>query len=263
MDDVVVISVVRDWAMYEKCLGKNPNVQNCRLMPIDNREKNERITVCYNRALEELKGEMPRWLVFCHEDFQPLENLVDVLSRANRELFYGPIGGRLEQRRPWLLGGIWPGVFAGVVEMSEKDGSREETFGTAVPANRRVDTVDCQCLIVHSSLVEKYHLRFDERLSFDLYVEDFCLGAKLAYGIETAIQPFRCRHYSRGTVLPRFFEQKSYLDAKYPTAEAFCCVGYTIGGGRTPVRRLQKRLRRFLDKKMPWLVQLVLRMSNF
>ena len=263
MDEVIVISVVRDWAMYEKCLGKNPNVQDCRLIPVDNREKNERISVCYNRALEGLEDGMSRWLVFCHEDFQPLENVADVLSLANRALIHGPIGGRLEHRRPWLLGGFWPGVFAGVVEMSEKDGSCEETFGTLVPASTRVDTVDCQCLIVHSSLVEKYRLRFDECLSFDLYAEDLCLDAKLSHGIETAILPFRCRHYSRGTVLPRFFEQKAYLDAKYPRAEAFGCVGYTIGGGRTLVRRLQKRLRRFLDKKMPWTVRLVLRMADF
>lgn len=259
MDKLLIISVVRDWTMYETCLGKNPQLRGCHLIPVDNRETNEFIPVCYNRVLDALTVGQRAWLVFCHEDFQPLEDITATLAGANPERIYGPIGGRLVNQRPWLLGGLWPGVFAGQIETCDKDGGNVGSFGVPVESDTCVDTVDCQCLIVHSSLVERHRLRFDERLSFDLYAEDFCLGARLMKGVETAILPFRCRHWSRGTVLPRFFEQKAYLDAKYPKAEAFGCVGHTIGGGRTWMRRRQKGLRRFLDEKMPWAVPLLLK----
>ena len=61
-------------------------------------------------------------------------------------------------------------------------------------------------------------LRFDERLSFDLYVEDFCVSAFEEYGIESRILPLECRHYSLGTIGQRFYESLSYLREKYANA---------------------------------------------
>ena len=36
MNRPVVISVVRDYAMYNKCIAKNPFVRNCCLEAVDN-----------------------------------------------------------------------------------------------------------------------------------------------------------------------------------------------------------------------------------
>lgn len=70
-------------------------------------------------------------------------------------------------------------------------------------------------IIVHSSLIKKYDLRFDETLSFDLYVEDFCIQAREKYGIVSKILPLKCQHYSYGNVSKRFYELLKYMRKKY------------------------------------------------
>lgn len=251
----LLVSVVRDVAMYRKCIAENPCCSDSECCMLDNRVENECIPVLYNRVLDALGAGDSRWLIFCHEDFMPKERFIPWLERADKKRLYGPIGGILVNKRSWLFGGLWCGEYKGCIVQSEKDGSGECLYGTPVPMDSIVETVDCQCLVVHSSLIRDYGLRFDEALSFDLYVEDFCLSAKLRHGISTAILPINCQHFSPGNLVSRFFSQKEYLDAKYPFAEAFGCVGYTIGGGRTIIRRMQKRVRAFLDRNAKFLVR--------
>lgn len=255
MAAVEIISVVRDCEMYNRCISNNLFCSGCGIRMLDNRERNVGVPALYNGTLDSFDYSYPRWLVFCHEDFMPKELLRNALGKAREDRIYGTIGGVLLPKKTWLLGGLWRGEVRGMIVESEKDGTGARCQGVDSPLDTIVETIDCQCLIVHSSLVQKYGLRFDERLSFDLYTEDFCLGAYLKHGIKTAIFPLKCQHFSRGTVLPRFFEQKAYLDRKYPKAEAFGCVGYTIGGGRTVMRRFQKRVRTFLDRHARFAVE--------
>ncbi len=252
MNSPIIISVVRDYAMYDKCVAKNSFVSNCRLEPIDNRERNEYITVCYNRMVEKL-ADADTWLIFCHEDFQFLEDPALLLEKADKNSIYGPIGGVLEKKFHFLYGELWKGSFVGLILESEKDGSCVGELGKKVPMDTVVETLDCQCVIVHSTLLKKYQLEFDERLSYDLYVEDFSINAYVKGGVKTKIIPVKCQHYSHGTIAPRFFSQSDYLYRKYPKLEFFGAVGFYIGGGRTPLRRLQKKTRVFLDKYCPWL----------
>ena len=254
----LLISVVRDEAMYRRCIVENSNCDGCEFLKFDNRAKNEFITVLYNRALDGLDDSMSRWLVFAHEDFEAREPLVAKLAEADPGRIYGVIGGILRPQKRWLLGGIWPGVWLGQIEQSEKDGSNCVLMGTPVPMHTSVETVDCQFLAVHSSLVAQHHLRFDEHLSFDLYAEDFCMNASqngVGGGVKTCILPLACCHHSAGRIEPCFFEQLAYLNRKYPKSECFCSVGYTIGGGRTIMRRWQKRFRGFLDLHLPFVVK--------
>ena len=252
MNSPIIISVVRDYAMYDKCVAKNSFVSNCRLEPIDNRERNEYITVCYNRMVEKL-ADADSWLIFCHEDFQFLEDPALLLEKADKNSIYGPIGGVLEKKFHFLYGELWKGSFVGLILESEKDGSGVGELGKKVPMDTVVETLDCQCVIVHSTLLKKYQLEFDEHLSYDLYVEDFSINAYVKGGVKTKIIPVKCQHYSHGTIAPRFFSQSDYLYKKYPKLEFFGAVGFYIGGGRTPLRRLQKKTRVFLDKYCPWL----------
>jgi hypothetical protein len=258
MNSPIIISVVRDYAMYDKCVAKNSFVSNCRLEPIDNRERNEYITVCYNRMVEKL-ADADSWLIFCHEDFQFLEDPALLLEKADKNSIYGPIGGVLKKRFHPLFLEIWEGVFYGQILESEKDGSGVRELGASVNGGMQVETLDCQCVIVHSSLFAKHRLRFDEKLSFDLYVEDFCVSARLEYAVSTRILPMRCQHYSRGCIALRFFEQLKYLREKYPKYEAFGVTGYYIGAGRTSLRRFQKKVRGFLDRYCGSLVKWLLK----
>ena len=70
MDAIVLISVVRDFAMYDRCVKGNPFVAGGELRPVDNREKNEGIPVGYNRFLDSRPPDERAWYVFCHEDFE-------------------------------------------------------------------------------------------------------------------------------------------------------------------------------------------------
>ena len=260
MNKPIVVSVVRDFAMYDKCIAKNQFVSNCQLEPIDNREYNEYISVCYNRMVEKF-ADANSWLIFCHEDFQFLEDPTSLLEKADKNSIYGPIGGVLKKRFHPLFLEVWEGSFCGSILESEKDGSSVCEVGASVSIGTQVETLDCQCVIVHSSLFAKYGLRFDENLSFDLYVEDFSMSAWLNHSVRTRILAMKCQHYSRGCIAPRFFAQLEYLRNKYPKHEAFGVTGYYIGAGRTFARRFQKRVRSFLDKHCLWLVKFLQRMA--
>ena len=260
IDKVVIISVVRDFEMYAKCVSGNSHNANAVLQSYDNKDMRESVPVVYNRFLESYDYSYPAWFVFCHEDFEFLESVAEKLNSVDRQSIYGPIGGRLCPKWQWLLGGLWPGELKGAIIESAKDGSGLKFVGDGSPTGTIIDTVDCQCVIVHSDLVRDGRLRFDEALSFDLYAEDFCLNAAVRMNVVTRVLNLKCHHHSQGTLLPRFFDQKEHLDAKYPNSEAMGAVGYTIGCGRTPFRRLQKKLRKIMDKRCPCLVKLIFKL---
>lgn len=244
MSNIVYVSVVRDFAMYEKCVRGNSCVAGCELVPVDNRDRNEHISSCYNRFLESRPSDEDAWYVFCHEDFQALEPLEPLLADCGRDALWGPIGAATRVRfgiyHQWRL--------LGSVEECRKDGANMRSIGEAVPRGTPVDTFDCQCLIVHSSLVHRLGLRFDEKLSFDLYAEEFCMAAHEKGGIVSRILPFRCRHWSGGAVQPRYYEQETHVNAKYPNV---CYTGTSswILGGNPPIfRRLTVAAKRLLRK---------------
>ncbi len=253
----LLISVVRDEAMYRRCIADNKFCDGCERLMFDNRAKNESIPVLYNRTLACFDCSTPRWLVFAHEDFETREPLAAKLAEADPSRIYGVIGGRASLHQfPWFLGGVWSDVVVGQIEQSAKDGSNVTRIGTSAPMNTELESVDCQFLAVHSSLVERFHLRFDERLSFDLYAEDFCINAFVCNQVRTALLPLACCHHSGGSVQPRFFKQLVYLNAKYPAPlEFFGSMGWTIGGGKTFLRRCQKRLWAFVVRFAPFYVK--------
>lgn len=259
--DIIVVSPVLDFEMYSRCVADNPVLFDYPKIHFDNRKGNERISVLYNRFLDTYDYTHASWLCFCHEDFQPLEPLSPILGTLSQDALYGPIGSRLSCRQPFFPpGGLWECELLGRIDQSDKDGQNLRTMGTAVEAKTVVDTLDCQCLILHSSLVSRYQLRFDEKLSFDLYVEDFCATAYSKHGIQTRIVPFKCQHWSGGTIAKRFMEQRDYLRKKYPNNEFASSTGHTIGAGRTCLRRWQLRTRRFLDNHLSALLPYMFRL---
>jgi len=259
--NIVFISVTRDAQMYDKCIGSNSHV-HAELIQIDNTEKNESISKCYNKFLDGYNYSQQAWFVFCHEDFELLEDIQPFLKSLDSTKLYGPIGAKLEHAHAWLLGGVPTQQNLGSELESNKDGSALHQSGIAVPAHTIVDTFDCQCLIVHSSLIKKHNLRFDEKLTFDLYVEAFCADAFVRHGITSELLQFKCHHWSYGKVCERYFKALQHLDRKYPRYEFPSTVGYTFGAGRTFMRRRQRALRRFLDKHCPWIAKLAIKIIS-
>ena len=234
--EIVIVSVVRDFGMYETCVRDNPCLAGCRLVCIDNREQNRPVPVCYN---EFLSSDSSGWLVFCHEDWQVLEPLQPVLERLDPAHIYGPIGVFIEER-PFcdhLL-------VRGTVRQSGKDGVNPVLVRGLEPEGR-VDTLDCQCLIVHASLVARAGLRFDERFAFDMYVEDFCAAAFEKAGILTYAIPLDCLHRSAGRIARPFRQALRYVREKYPVSRKryATIVGHLNTFGRhphKPVRKIKK-----------------------
>lgn len=440
MTTIHIVSVVRDFAMYERCLRRNPNAAGCELAPIDNRERNDGIGVCYNRFLDSRPADEDAWYVFCHEDFEPkaplhpvLQNLgrtiprsvpilqldpapfstvadaktwlrehspVGIMTNAetngkgeirisgtsigkmlsasalkksaspaihfaalarlrdviresfcaechpdfakvdgfrnpqnsanplvaihvlygcatdgsriyrikttlkealdqsdplraysyqinnievlvgtegpvalpsantpmdvsillqsvcdvngvpiadrssDRESLWGPVGASTKVR----FGLYHQWQFVGSMEECKKDGSNPHTVGNPVPCGTLVETFDCQCLIVHSALVQKHHLRFDENLTFDLYAEDFCIAAHEKADIPSRILPLVARHWSGGSVQPRYYTQEAYLNQKYPNACYTGTSSWIIGGNPTFGRRLTVLAKKLLRR---------------
>jgi hypothetical protein len=87
-----------------------------------------------------------------------------------------------------------------------------------------VDTVDCCCIIVHSSLIRRHNLRFDERLEWHLYAEAFSLDARAEHGVETWVFPIDSGHWGKSTTESAgFAEAEELLIAKHGTNFASTC----------------------------------------
>lgn len=246
MSAVKFISVVRDREMYRRCIKDNPFVKGVETIAYDNGKENVPIPVRYNAFLDSLPPDADAWLVFCHEDWMPLCSLGDVLEGLDRNCLYGPVGMRLERGA-----GIDFISLLGRVEQARKDGSGCKTIcGDVVEGP--VDTFDCQCLIFHSSLLEGRSLRFDEKLRFDMYVEDFCAGASENFGIPSRTLDIPCRHFSYGKRSRSYKASLSYLQSKYSSCQRryATIVGHhtPFGGGRLrPALRLRSTTRWIYD----------------
>ena len=213
MDKIAVITVVRDYEMYTRLIKNNINFQSAVLYDLDNTAENKSISVRYNEFINAYDFSQETWFVFCHEDWELKEDIAHKLAFLDKNSLYGPIGTvLLDQKSRFLLRSL------GGVKNSDKEGKNIRFYGRKCKDGTSVETFDCQCLIVHSGLIEKYGLRFDENLGFDLYVEDFCANAKEKFGIASRIVNLKCRHYSYGNIRERFYDSFEYLQDKYAAA---------------------------------------------
>lgn len=246
---VIVASVVRDRAMYERCVALNPFFDGCTLVVLDNSVENRSVTSRYNDFLDSEACAGDCWIVLCHEDWEPLQNVRDRVVNLDRNCLYGTIGSYVEE-----LPRVDVIMNMGYVKQTPKNSEKRiEIVGKEIEA--RVDTFDCQCIIMHSSLLQRCGLRFDRKLSFDMYVEELCIRAYEQYGIESRTIMLDACHHSSGKLSKSFYASLDYVKAKYPVTRKrySTIVGHnnTIGGTkgkrvfkwkRTPLRQLRYRL---------------------
>lgn len=242
MVKVSVVSVVRDMEMYERCVLHNSYLEGCELTMLDNRTENRTITERYNDFLDSIDDD--RWIVFCHEDWEVKENLLPVIQKLHVGRLYGPIGVFVEEKE-----NVDVIIIKGSVENSRKEGGKIDLI-TGRELEGRVDTFDCQCLIVHSSLVREHSLRFDENLQFDMYVEDFCVDAYEKAGVESYTVSIACHHHSLGKLSKSFYDSIKYIRNKHASSSKrfATIVGHlnTFGGDSSrPV---------FKWKPLPWVI---------
>lgn len=233
--------------MYTRLVRNNKYYeQGTKFIGFNNNIENLSITKRYNDFLDSYDYANEDWFLFCHEDWELKENLDVKLIDIDKHKFYGPIGVTKENIfiKPKL---------AGTIAQSYKDGSGFKIIGDNKYINREIATFDCQCLIVHSSMINKYKLRFDTNLSFDLYVEDFCINGKEKFGIKSKILPIKCQHYSEGKIGGRFMQQLDYLKKKYSNIKDI--YGSTVSGviisskNRILIHKITSKLLSFFYEK--------------
>jgi hypothetical protein len=204
---MIIISVVRDFEIYQRLVRDNRFNRAALVYPIDNREKNDGVSVCYNRFLDQYDYTQEAWFVFCHEDWEIQEDWQGKFDKLDKTSLHGPVGVRVVGRKRIVLGQI---------KNSSKDGSDLRWVGNAFRTGGMLGTFDCQCVIVHSSLILKTGLRFDPELTFDFYVEELCMQAREKHGVLSRVFALKCQHYSFGNLQPRFFKAVEYVRQKYP-----------------------------------------------
>lgn len=252
---------------------ENPHVRDYAITHYDNRYENAGIAERYNHFIQYRLPEIPdSWIAFIHHDFQFDEDPGPMLDRLDARHIYGPIGAFLESsppqyhltisRRAWRLPKLVrylhysPGV-AGEVGCNPMHETIKGSGKCGQPISKPtpVDTLDCCCLIVHSSLIRKHSLKFDNLFGRHLYSEDFSLVAKQQAGIKTLAIDFKCSHLSGTTGLDQSFKDHLLqLLAKHPGIDfASTCYAPSISRqhedrNRNWHFRIPNRLVNFLKK---------------
>lgn len=252
MANIFIVSVSNNETIYNQAIANNPNLANCQIIKYDNSQENLAIPVRYNHFIEHQLNGQDGWLVFCHQDFEWLQKPEEVLNDLDKNCVYGPIGvtskeysslhlifhtyrfrpsiRKKKEFQTLVLGGIFQGF-----------PKKDYPIGKRLSKPTPVDTVDCCCIIVHSSLVRKYGLKFDEIFDFHLYTEDFCRAAA-QHDIKVMAVQCACRHYSEGKITEDFWKKYDKLLDKYP--EDFfltTCALYTKQAVQRKLRHLSPK----------------------
>lgn len=242
MAGIKMVTCVRDYNMYGKFIKNNPMCRSFELLDICNLKDNRPIPLRYNSVIDGIGGNSDDWLIFCHEDFELLEDITPLVARLDKDCLYGAVGCR----RIGLFGFGMQLTLGNIVERNRDGSGGAWRVAKQIKKPEEVETFDCCCIIMHSSLVMKYGLRFDEQLEFDMYVEDFCANAKTKHGVRSFVVPIECCHHSGSRATDRLYRHLPYLREKYPNNNF---VGpLTYFGNLNWQKRLQDRVMAYVRK---------------
>lgn len=212
------ISVDNNKKLYQKYILDNTFVKNNKhitCVRLDNTKENIFISKQYNQFIDKYDFKEESWFVFCHNDWEIKEDIALKLNNLDKNKLWGNIGTFLYKNNQ----GVLIREYRGQCYEKKRDGTNERLLQCHKTATgTEVNSFDCQCLIVHSSLIQKYNLRFDENLEFDLYIEDFCINAKIKHNIKSSILQLKsCHHSQVDDILlrPSYGTMLTYLNTKY------------------------------------------------
>lgn len=231
---LTVVSVVRDWSCYKRCVCNNPHLQGARFVAFDNASENLPIPVRYNSFLETIDASTG-WILFAHEDFEVLADPRPLLQRRSTLFPYGLIGTRT----------IMDSVILpfGTITDSDRDGGRwhqnRPPFPYATLLGERTENFDCCGFFVHADVFRLWKIRFDEACEWDLYAEDLCFQFLQKTGHTVGILPLQAHHWSRGNTNTKHFKAAlTHLNVKY--ADDFFAGGTCVFSvGKRPSWRLR------------------------
>jgi hypothetical protein len=232
-----IVAVVNKFDVFKSTIEHNPFMNTLPIHVYDNTRENITIPQRYNDFIE---NHMPEddWVVFCHQDFGFQESIPALVGKLDRNVIYGPIGAAPTKQLVIVIAlsrygversriGIYPrSKLLGQITQSTSRKTRK--MGQYLRRPTVVDTLDCCCLIVHSTLIRKYSMRFDNHFDWHLYAEDFSLHARKEHNVLSKAVQFKCVHLSGGSMDLDFDAKLNYLKKKYRTTEfaTTCYDGY-------------------------------------
>jgi len=234
---IQIVTVVNNFDVFNSTIRENRFMNAFPIHLYDNTRDNIGISRRYNDFIEN-HMQADSWVVFCHQDFGFEEDVSRKVHALDKNCIYGPVGTAAEKQLVFIFAlGRYGferfrlGIYRRAVtlgQITQKTAEKTVRMGRYLKRPMNVDTVDCCCMIIHSSLIARKNLRFDQALDWHLYVEDFCLGAKYHHDILTKSVQLNSIHYSSGNVNFDFLDKLTFIKKKYKT-ETFsttCYDGY-------------------------------------
>ena len=226
--NIQIVTVVNDFAQYDRYVKNNPFYKNCDLISFDNTKENISIPVRYNNFIDNRM--LPdTWVIFCHQDFSMKEDVGLKLKDLDKGCIYGAVGIKDCRWREVAFRVTGPNAFrfekrgfferiqyGRILQGVDDDESKAILMGEKVTRPYEVDTVDSCCLILHASLIRKHALRFDARFDFNLFAADLSIMARKRYDVRTKILQLDCFHLSQGRRTAGYFRCLSHLIEKHP-----------------------------------------------
>ncbi|MFA6570601.1 MAG: hypothetical protein WCT77_05130 [Bacteroidota bacterium] len=235
--EIEFVTVINNFDIYNRIFINNSFLSNFKLVKFDNTTENLPLAKRYNQYIDKLMPENT-WIVFCHQDFEFKEDISTLLQNLDYSNIYGPIGAGWKKNlvcflrldyfkiRKFKIGIIKRRQIIGSIE--EKQSDKYVKIGKFIKRPEIVDTVDGCCIIIHSSLIKKYNLRFDDNLDWHLYSEDFSLNAKIYHKVITKVVQISSTHHSSGSFNAEFHHSLVYIRNKYNNFDfaSTCYDGY-------------------------------------
>lgn len=255
MLNVVFINVINNFELYQQYIVGNKFLKTksfIQYICFDNTKENIFISKRYNAFLDNYDFSNEAWFIFCHPDWEIMEDIEPILEKLDKNKIYGPIGAAGNYNN--IVKNKYFRVPKGYCLEIKRNGSeKKEIYDTELSGTDNIaDTLDCQALFVHSSLIKKYNLRFDENLEWDLYVEDFCINAKLKHNIETQVVKIECCHHSdTGFKEPpkSYWNMLEHVNKKYPD-KIFAGTLSPIGGKKVEMATEQEIFQALMFNKL-------------
>lgn len=211
-----VVCVVNNYDTFDKVVKSNEHLKDCEIHYYDNSIENISVTERYNDFIDELPEDEDFWVMFIHQDFGFLENPIETLRTLNPKYIYGTIGVKFYKFLYFNRHGFKRHHVAvcGKILQGNNDFNFRE-YGVELKRPKTATSVDCCCIMIHSSLIKKHSLRFDENLKFHMYAEDLCYRARKKYKIKVKVVQMKCFHMGIGSLDEEFKASADYLKQKF------------------------------------------------
>lgn len=216
-----IVTVVNNYEIFDNVVKNNHNLKDCEILAFDNRVEHSSISKKYNEFIENNLLQ-DCWIAFIHQDFGVMENLDNLLKTADKKCIYGVIGaktfkgffwGKRKSKGNYGFKTHLTLIVGEILQGNNGFNFRKYGHKSLIPLS--VDSIDCCCVIMHSSLIKKYNLKFDENLKFHMYAEDICYRSKHEHKIKIKILPLKCFHLGKGNLNEEFQKSALYLKKKF------------------------------------------------